>query len=267
VKNLLPIVVAAVLCVACSKQARFAYVSDAPRDKAMPIEQTYSDTISAGDMLYINVYSQNAESAASFNTRRTAATLNQQKDLQTSQPGYLVSQSGDIVYPVVGRVAAAGLTCSQLEREMEQRLVEGNFIADPIVSVSLMNFHVTVVGEVQKPQTLAFNGGRATILEALARCGDITVNGIHTNVKIIRPDGRRDIVDSVDLTSRSLFDSPYYYLRSGDIIYVEPTEKRKRIAYRDEDWPQYISIGVSSLRIAYTVVYRYFYNPRTKITR
>ena len=94
------------------------------------------------------------------------------------------------------------------------------------------------------------------MFEALAQCGDVTKDGIRECVTIIRTNGNEQIVDTLDLTRREVLNSPYYYLQQNDILYVEPTKKRKRTAYRNEDWPHYLSTGVAAVRMAYLAVYR-----------
>ena len=134
-------------------------------------------------------------------------------------------------------------------------LIEGGYVTDPVVTVNLMNFHVTVIGEVHKPRVVVAEGSRLTIFEALAQCGDITIDGLRTNVVVVRSGINTQTVDTLDLTRKEILNSPYYYLQQNDIIFVEPTEKKKRKAWRNEDWPKYLNIGVQSLRVAYTTIY------------
>ena len=257
-KTLLMLLSATLLLLAGCRQERYAYVSDAPRNEVTTIGNLDQQKLVAGDQIYIYVYSQNLESVVPFNQETNMnVSENRSSASRNGIPGYTVSTSGEIIFPSLGRLHVAGMTLQEMERDIETRLVEGLFVKDPIVSASLMNFRVTVIGEVKRPQMVVGNGNRMTILEAIARCGDITMTGIRSMVTVIRTVEGGHTVDTVDLTSRSLFDSPYYYLQSGDIVYVEPTKKRKREAYRNEDWPMYLTTGVSALRIAYTIYYQY----------
>ena len=246
------------LCIAwlsgCGTTQEFAYVHDAPRDQAVAITNHQSHTIKAGDRLYIYVYSQEPASTIPFNEESNKAT-----GTSKASPvnGYLVAQSGNIIFPLLGHIPAGGLTTEQLEQNISQRLREGGFVKDAIVTVSLMNFQVTVIGEVKKPQQIEVKNNRITIFEAIARCGDVTMYGIRSCVTVVRTQNDQQIVDTIDLTSKDVFNSPYYYLQQNDIVYVEPTEKRKRQAYRNSDWEYYISVGSSALRLAYVTIYRY----------
>lgn len=257
-KHISPIIAAvtlAVLAVSCAQQQKYAYVSDAPRGEEKAIANNYSTTIFPGDQLYIYVYSQNQAAVKPFNEEtRDAVPNSSDKPLK----GYFVDDDGYIQYPILGAISTKGLTLDGLAREIEARMVEGRYVKDPMVTVSLMNFRVTVIGEITRPQLLHGNGNRMTIFEAIAQCGDVTMDGIRTNVKVIRTNGNIQTIDSVDLTSKTVLESPYYYLHSGDIVYIEPTPRKKRIAWRDDDWPRYLQIGTQAVRLAYTTV-RYYY--------
>lgn len=249
----------------CSTGRELAYIADAQRDTAQAILTTYSTTIHPGDRLYIYVSSQVPESVVPFNeeTNRAvsiASTLRTQEQAGGAINGYLVDDKGRIVFPVLGEMMVAGMTRDSLSFEISSRLREEGYVSDAIVSVDLMNFRVTVVGEVHRPQELHVVGNRLTLFEALALCGDITLYGRRDNIVIVRqcptplatPEGEAPmpnrsatcIVGEVDLTSKAFLDSPYYYLHPGDIVYVEPDDLRERMARRDPNIPQYTRIGV-----------------------
>lgn len=261
----------AALIAGCSPKERYLYVEDAPHDTPMPITNNYDATIYPNDLLYIYVSSQQPESVKSFNeetnrlsgartSNRARNNSNLSSAYRTSSKnsnvdGYLVSQSGAIIFPILGRIEVAGKTRSELCRELEGKLIEGGYVTDPVVTVELMNFHVTVIGEVKYPHTILATGSRLTIFEALAQAGDITMYGLRTNVVVVRTGKDSQIVDTLDLTRKEIFNSPYYYLQQNDIIYVEPTEKRKKAAWRDEDWPHYLTIGMHSVKTAYQTIF------------
>lgn len=244
-----------------STEERYHYVADAPHDTPMPITNNYDATIYPNDLLYIYVASANPAAAKAFNeesNKTVPATTNAafvDPEDYTSR-GYLVSQSGSIMFPLLGRLEVKGMTRQELARDLERRIVDGGYLTDPVVTVNLMNFHVTVIGEVKIPRVVLSDGSRLTIFEALAEAGDITIHGLHNKVLIVRDHGDSQIVDTLDLTRKEILDSPYYYLQQNDIIYVEPTEKRKKEAWRESDWIQYATISVQALQVAYRTVYR-----------
>lgn len=242
------------LLAACSTKREYAYLKDAPRNEQIPIKNPPETLVKKGDNLYIFVYSQLPESARPFN-QETNTMVSNKKPM-----GYIVGEEGDIIFPVLGRIHAEGLTPDSLTHYIERRLEEGRYVTDAVVTLKITNFGVTVVGEVKHPREVICNNNRISILEALAQCGDITIDGIRTNVKVIRTIGDELYIDTVDLTSSSLFESPCYYLQQGDIVYVEPSPEKKKKAYRDEDWPKYLTTGISAVNLAWVLVYRIFFS-------
>ena len=266
---ILPVVL--LLLVSC-KQQKYAYLETAPRHVEMPIAMNYSTAIFPGDVLYIYVYSQTPETVAPFNEESNhtdyTAQLQRYTKVEGFKPrGHLVGSDGSIVFPLLGTISTTGKTADSLAHEIEYRLTAGHYVTDPIVTVSLMNFRVTVIGEVKHPQQLHCEGTRLTILEAIAQCGDLTMDGRPDQVVVVRAHDGTEQIDTVDLTSRSLLESHCYYLQQNDIVYVVPTKKKQRTAYRNEEWPTYLSIGLSAVQIAYTTIYRLFYDPMTRINK
>lgn len=242
----------------CGAKERYLYVEDAPHNVPMPITNNYDATIYPNDLLHISVNSQFPGTVRSFNQE----TNTMMAKGGTQVKGYQVSQSGCIIFPLLGRLEVVGKTRAQLGREIEALLIQNGYVSDPVVTVEVMNFHVTVIGEVKQPRLIHSVGSRLTIFEALAQAGDVTIDGLRTNVVVVRSGINSQIVDTVDLTRKEIFNSPYYYLQQNDIIYVEPTAQKKKTSWRDEDWPQYVNIGVQSLRVAYTTIYYIKYNDR-----
>ena len=246
-----------------------AFISDAERDSAQNIMEVYTAIIMPGDQLYIYVESQTPESVIPFNqethiiqvatdkvefldtshravTERTEVNNPQQMQYVTTEvTGYFVSEKGTINFPILGELNVVGITQDSLCSLIKRRLIDDGYVKDPVVTSRLMNFRVTVVGEVKSPRQIHVQGTRLTILEALAICGDLTDYARRDNLTIVRSDGSKQEIAEIDLTKKEMLDSPYYYLHNNDIVYVEPVPSRKRIADRNQDVPKYISIGVS----------------------
>ena len=246
------LIAAAMLFAACSS-SKYAYIKDAPRDEDMAITTDFTSTLMPDDLLYIHVNSKTPQSVVPFNQETNQAPSIKKPEVH----GYVVSSEGDIIFPVLGRIHVADMTTSQLASYIEGRLIAGRYVKDPQVVVTLMNFRVTVIGEVAKPQQIHISDTRLTIFEALAICGDATMDGMRDCITVIRTKDNDYIVDTVDLTSKEILNSPYYYLHQNDVVYVEPTKRKKRIAWRNEDWPHYLTTGVAAVRLAYLVYYRY----------
>ena len=145
----------------------------------------------------------------------------------TTTTGFLVDQKGNIDYPRIGTLHVEGLTKEQLADTIKARLADE--LKNPSVMVRFTNFRVTVLGEVRNPGTYTVPIDKITILEALGLAGDVTEFGQRKTVKVMREgDGKRDIA-TIDLTSKSMFSSPYYYLQQNDKIFVEQTGRRERM--------------------------------------
>lgn len=263
------------LFVSCHTK-EIAYISDAQRDSAQDILAVYTATILPGDQLYIYVESKTPESVIPFNQETHKVTLtgssleyldtlrrgviDQSKSNISSESqqfvaeveGYFVSEKGTINFPILGQLSVVGITQDSLKHYLEQRLKEDGYVIDPVVTTKLMNFRVTVVGEVRTPQQIHVPGTRLTILEALAICGDITDYGQRENVVIMRDENGQKTLGEVDLTKKEMLDSPYYYLHNNDVVYIEPNDRQKRMSDRNDDIPRYISIGVSMWSIIRT---------------
>ena len=156
------------LLTGCSSQKKYIYIEDAPRDEEMTIVNNYQTTIFPGDQLYIYVYSQNQIAVRPFNEEtRNATTTDNQANMYTLRKkelkGYIVDGDGNIQFPVLGTINTTDMTLDALGNEIKARLVEGRYVKDPLVTVSLMNFRVTVVGEVTNPRLLHGTGNRMTI--------------------------------------------------------------------------------------------------------
>jgi polysaccharide export outer membrane protein len=140
-----------------------------------------------------------------------------------------VNNTGDITFPVLGKIHAAGLTKSQLASLLSKQLIDSKQLVDPIITIRQLNFRVSVLGEVSKPGVYTTPNEKLSLLEALSFAGDATIYGRRDNVMLIREDNKGDkLIVRIDLTSRTLFTSPYYYLRSNDVLYVEPSKNRER---------------------------------------
>ncbi len=257
------------LALTSCRHREVAYISDAQRDSATAIMEVYTATILPGDQLYIHVASMTPESVIPFNqethhlllennqvinldTNQRGVISQQQSNLQqatkyisTNVSGYTVTEKGTINFPILGQITVVGLTQDSLCHYLEKRLKDEGYVNDPQVTMDLMNFRVTVVGEVRNPQQIHVQGTRLTILEALAICGDITEYGQRENLVIVRDNNGQKEIAELDLTKKEMLESPYYYLHNNDIVYVEPNDVKKRDSDRNPDIPRYITIGIS----------------------
>lgn len=186
-----------------------------------------------GDVLEIIVSAYDDIAVKPFNLssmEQTNAGVDPASSGVISKPNqYVVSSEGYVVMPVLGQVYCKGMTKQQLKQDLEVRLKQ--YLTDPLVNVKLVNFNVSVIGEVRSPGQKTSATERLTIFQALALAGDMTEGGDRTNVKLIRfsEEDQKDQVIALNLAESNIVDSKYYYLQQNDILYVEP-DRNKQIA-------------------------------------
>jgi polysaccharide export outer membrane protein len=233
-------------CVNTRKAVYFVDQNDATLQSTTVIPES---VIQKNDFLGISVSSLNPTASAVFN----APTMPSAAGGSIASPGYLVDASGNIQFPILGNIPAAGLTGNQLRESIVRSLTDKKLLVDPIVSVRYLNFKVTVLGEVARPTVVNVPNEKITLLEALGMAGDLTIFGKRENVMVIREEGTQKIIKRINLNTSELFNSPFYYLKSNDIVYVEPNKAKVASSARSN---QILPIVLSALSFAAIVVDR-----------
>lgn len=211
-------VLAVLLLTSCGSTKNVTYFKN--RESLDKSVQSYlvDARIMPKDVLTITVSTTTPEAAKQFNL----LTPTSQTQLQT----YLVDNDGMIVFPVVGELKVGGLTKTEAERMITEKispyLTESQ---NPVVSVRMSSFSISVLGEVNQPGTFTIEREKINVLEALSRAGDLTIYGVRNNVTLIREDaeGKKSYY-TLDLNDANIVNSPYYYLQQNDILYVEPNK-------------------------------------------
>jgi polysaccharide export outer membrane protein len=219
----------ALLVSACTDTKKITYFPGISEATVKLAAESVEYVIQPNDLLSIIVSSLNPEASAVFNApNESSAQTNQATAFgNTLTVGYLVNQNGDIQFPVLGTIHVEGMNKSQLTKLLSQQLTERKLLTDPIVTIRHLNFRVSVLGEVTRPGVYSTPNEKLSILEALGMAGDITIYGKKDNVLLIRDDGKgQKIIKRLNLNDKETLKSPYYYLRSNDIIYVEPGKDR-----------------------------------------
>lgn len=175
--------------------------------------------IEADDQLLIQIYSPDPEAAAFFKVPTAAV-----EEASGPTPNYLVDPDGNIDVPMIGTVQARGLTVTELRDEIKSRL--STYLRDPIVNVRFGHLKFSILGEVKNPGSFSVPEERVTALEALGLAGDITNYGNRTNILVIRETAGQREFGYLNLQDRGVFQSPYFYLRPNDVLYVEPTKAK-----------------------------------------
>ncbi|OQP57836.1 sugar transporter [Niastella vici] len=231
---------------------KVTYLNDVNGTVIKNAVENLEPVIQKNDLLSITVSSPNAIASQPFNTAITVST--QAVGYTSTQAvGYLVDQDGYIDMPMLGRIKAAGLTKKELKENITTNLVENKYLLYPVVNVRYLNFKVTVLGEVAHPMVINVPDEKINILEALGFAGDLTVYARRNNVAVIREENGSRIVQRIDLNSGTLLTSPYYYLRSNDIVYVEPNKAKVSTSGNVHNW---LPVILSGLSLAAVLFYR-----------
>jgi polysaccharide export outer membrane protein len=213
--------------------------------------------IQKDDLISIHIYSTSSKPEADALYNISASTGTESGLSSSSSPGFLVDAAGNIQHPKLGVIHAEGMTKEDLAAEIKKRLTEPvKLLEDPTVIIRFQNLKITVIGEVNRQGVVTIPSERVTILEAVGLAGGLTDYAVKTSVKIIREtDGKRE-VGVVDLSSKELFESPYYTLRQNDLVIIDPTTKKAKKA--DQDMViQRVSFGLSVIT-AIALVYNIF---------
>ena len=224
-------------CANTRKAVYFNDLKDSSKFAGQSLPETY---IQPNDILNIKVSSLNPEATTIFNPTTTVTGETE---------GYLVEKDGTILFTMLGYIKAAGLTKEQLKLNITKSLIDNKLLVDPIVNVRFKNFRVTVLGEVKNPSVIPVPSERISMLEAIGLAGDLTISAKRNNVLLIREEKGEKITQRIDLNSSELFTSPYYYLKSNDIIYVEPNKARVASEGRGQIWVPAILSALSFLVI------------------
>lgn len=240
--------------ISCSTQQRIPNYLENIKDSSDKKEvQVVELRIQKNDVLSIQVYSASTRPEVDelYNLRSPAGGAAQ------NTGGFLVDAKGNIEYPRLGTFHAEGLTKDELAAQIKKRLTEPvELLRDPTVIIRFQNLKITVMGEVASQGVISIPGEKVTILEAVGLAGGINEWGLKDQVKVIREiDGKREI-GQVNLSSDSLFQSPFYNLMQNDVVLVQPTKKKAKKAEQDVVL-QRVSFGLSIIT-AVALLYNIF---------
>ena len=245
----------------CGSSKSVAYIQNSDSIAYDNSRFLYDAKIMPKDQLTISVNTVNPEAALPFNLLLQNA-YSQGRSVQstagTLMP-YLVDNEGCINFPVIGRVKVGGLTKSECENLILDKIRP--YMAEtenPVVTVRMSSYSVSVLGEVARPGSFQVAREKITILEALAQAGDLTIYGVRDKVKLIREDatGKKEI-HTLDLTNANIVNSPYYYLQQNDIVYVEPNKvkaQNARVGNMTTLWFSATSILISLTSLLYNIL-------------
>jgi len=237
--------------ISCVPQSKLKYLQDkegvAPVYDFQNLKPDYK--LKAGDYLYIRILTLDQKSNEIFAniTGSSASAYMNLTDQNLYISSYLVNDSGYITFPLLGKLYANGKTVSEMEVSLNKATSE--IIKEASVVVKLVLYNISVLGEVQSPGKYTVYNNRINIFEALALARDLTTFANRSKVQIIRSDGNKNTIITLDLLSKDILSSPGYYLQPNDIIYIEPL-KNKSYAFESFPYALIFSTITTALLIA-----------------
>jgi polysaccharide export outer membrane protein len=205
----------------CATKKEIIYFQDSSELNDTEISEIFEPLIEPNDILHISISSFDETLVMPFN--KVQVTNNNANIDNLTLQGYLVDSGGTINFPVLGAISVGGKSRSEIEHMLKQMLIE--YVKDVVVDVRILNFKVTILGEVNNPGVYTIRNERVNIPEALGLAGDLTEDGDRNNINVIREENGKRIVTKVDITQTDLFSSPFFFLKQNDIVYVEPSLK------------------------------------------
>lgn len=243
------LVLSIALATSCATPKDLVYFQDEPLSAGYIDSSPEQLVYKPDDILTINVSAADPIAAQPFNL----ALISASEDIVNLSGGsrqqtYLVDYNGNIEFPVLGTLHIAGMTRIQLTEMLKEKISE--YAKDPIVNIRLVNFTITVIGEVGSPGTYTIQDERISLPEALGMAKDLTIFGKRKNVLLIREiDGKKKFA-KIDLTSVNALSSPLYYLQQNDVIVVEPNKAR----IRSSSYNQNNSVLISAIGTLTTII-------------
>ncbi len=222
-KNLLLVLILPLFFSSCISNKDFVYLQGT--QNVITSSFNYEPIIQNDDRLSIRVNTLEHEASVPFNLEDSKSNSVNLTNIpntngnNSSNIGYLVDEKGTIDFPVIGTISVAGFTIAQVKIFLKEKL--SIYLKDPIINIQLLNFKVTVLGDVGSPGIKTFNSNRVTLLDAIGASSDLTLFGKRKNILLIRDFQGVKTFNRIDITKADFVNSPYYYLDQNDVIYIE----------------------------------------------
>ncbi|MEN2413827.1 polysaccharide biosynthesis/export family protein [Flavobacterium mesophilum] len=214
------------LCFSCGSKKDIVYYQDIDK-LSQQNTNSFEIKIQPDDLLMIIVSADDPEVALPFNLKTVSISTNNKLDLVRGQETvqlYLVDQTGNIEFPVIGKLHVGGLTRTEVLKLLQDKI--STYIKNPIINLRIMNFKISLQGEVNLPGTYPIASERVTLIEALSMAKDLTIYGRRDNILVIRETNGVKSYNRVDITKSDFINSPFYYLAQNDVVYVEPNQTK-----------------------------------------
>lgn len=243
-----------IMATSCVSRKEMVYFHDLhPGYGEIADERSQALAIKPNDLLTITVAAEEQTAALPFNLPvigvqqggdQMGMSVMGRQQLQS----YLVDANGNIQFPVLGEINVAGLNRQTLAKKLQQDISE--YVQDPIVNVRIVNFQVSVLGEVTRPGTFDVQDEYLSLPKALGLAGDMSIYGKRDNILVMREEAGKKTYAYLDLTDPEVIQSPYYYLQQNDVVYVEPNKAQRQSASYNRNAGIYISIASVLVSVA-----------------
>lgn len=251
-KNLFLYILLITILFSCKPQESFDYMKNIEDTAVNTSLQKSQNTIQVGDQLVIMVTAKDMDVVKPFNQNYSSSEIVLQNNFAggntpntgaqaISGPIYIVDSNGDLDFPVLGTINTSGKTTLELKNELD-RLIS-KYVINPSINIRLINFRVTILGEVNRQGDYIVTNGKATLLNALGLAGDLNIYGRRDNVLVVRNVDGNITKERVNLSDANFINSPYFYLKQGDVIYVSPNKIREKTSRLDPNAGIYISVA------------------------
>lgn len=246
----------------CTSYKNVPYIQNSSDTDLTSANALYDAKIMPKDILIITVVSPEAPEASQIFNLTTATTASSKGSgplyNNYSLNKYIVSNEGTIDFPMLGTLKVGGMTKTELENDIADRITGHYLKSRPVVTIEMSNYKVTVLGEVTRAGVYTATNGKLNIFEALAMAGDMTIYGKRDCVKVIRENasGEKQIVE-LNLNDAAVISSPYYQLQQNDIVYVTPNKTKSKnsgIGTETSLWFTSVSILISISSLLYNIL-------------
>lgn len=222
-KNMLVACVVLLATFSCKTPQDVSYLQDIQPGITIDLQDVQYIRFQPGDKININIHSLDEQLMRLFNI----SNVNSNSSANTRL--YSVNQNGEIDFPVLGLIKVKGMTREEVARTIKYQLISSSLCNDPVVTVEFANMRYSVLGAVNRSGEVEIDKDYITLFEAIAKAGDLNINGRRQNVLVLRKEGNKQTPYIVDLTNTSsVYSSPVFYLKQDDVVYVEPNSMLKR---------------------------------------
>ena len=220
-KSFFTLFLTSVVLFSCVPRKRLVYMQDIDNKKSYESSMRYEPTLQPDDLLNVIVSAENPEVTLPFNLPQIQGNYGLNES-QSNIKTYLIDNDGFIEFPVIGKVKMGGLTRSQAIALLKEKI--SFYITNPSVNLRIINFKISILGQVVKPGSYTIPSERITFLEALSLAGDLGAYGKRNNILVIHEEEGKKTYNRIDLTKTDILSLENYYLSQNDIIYVEPNK-------------------------------------------